>query len=124
MHAYGTESAHVRLTVTADDVPLSIAKAVPCGLIINELVSNALKYAFPHGRGGEISVALRPGPDQRLILSVADDGVGLPADPGLGSAETLGLQLIQILTDQIDGTLSFSSSEGTGTEVRIAFLTS
>jgi PAS domain S-box-containing protein len=124
IRSYGTESARVRLTVAADDVPLSIAKAVPCGLIVNELVSNALKYAFPHERGGEISIALRAGPDQHLVLSVADDGIGLPADAGSGRAETLGLRLIQILTDQIDGTLSFSSAEGTGTQVRIVFPTS
>jgi len=120
-HSYGTESAGIRLTTRADDVSLSIDKAVPCGLIINELVSNALKHAFPDGREGEITIALRLGSDQHLTLSVADDGVGLPADPGLDTPETLGLQLIQVLTDQMDGTVNVSSSEGKGVEVSIVF---
>lgn len=121
IHSYGTESAGVCLTATVDDVSLSIDKAVPCGLIINELVSNALKHAFPNGRAGEITVALRLRPDQHLTLSVADDGVGLPTDPDSDRGETLGLQLIRVLTDQIDGTVSLSSSEGNGVEVSIVF---
>ena len=119
MHSYGTESAGIRLTATADDISLSIDKAVPCGLIINELVSNALKHAFPDGRDGEIIVALQLGADQHLTLSVADDGVGLPSDASLDRPETLGLQLIRVLTDQMDGAVRIRSGEGNGLKVTI-----
>jgi hypothetical protein len=121
MNSYGTESAGVRLTATADDVSLRIDKAVPCGLIINELVSNALKHAFPDGRSGEIHVSLRSEPDRRLTLSVADNGVGLPADQDVDAAETLGLQLIRVLTSQIDGRARLDSRDGSGTEASITF---
>ena len=69
----------VRLTLDLEPVSLSVETAVPCGLILNELVSNALKHAFPGGRGGEVAVALHAGPDGRVRLRVRDNGVGLPA---------------------------------------------
>jgi two-component sensor histidine kinase len=121
MNSYRTESARVGLKITADAVPLSIDKAVPCGLITNELISNALKHAFPNGRDGEIRVRLRSERDQRLTLSVADNGVGLPSDLDLDAAETLGIQLIRVLTSQLDGTARLDSSHENGTEVSITF---
>jgi PAS domain S-box-containing protein len=124
MRSYRTESNGIQLKITADDVPLSIDKAVPCGLITNELISNALKHAFPAGPNGEIHVSLRSEPDQRLVLSIADNGVGLPADYDVDSAETLGLQLIQVLAGQIDGKARLHSEEGKGTEATITFTAS
>jgi two-component sensor histidine kinase len=121
VRSYRSESSRVRLTVTADDVPLTIEKAVPCGLITNELISNALKHAFPNGQEGEIQVRLRSERDRRLILSVADNGVGLPAGMDLEASETLGLQLIRVLTGQMDGTAELRSSPDHGTEVSITF---
>lgn len=121
MRSHGAESVHIQLTVAAPDIFLSIDRAVPCGLITNELVSNALKHAFPNGRDGEISVTLQPGPGENLTLSVVDNGVGLPADRDLSREDTLGLQLIRVLTNQMNGTVNLHSSEGHGTEVSITF---
>jgi two-component sensor histidine kinase len=124
VRSYRAESNQVRLCVTADDVPLTIEKAVPCGLITNELISNALKHAFPSGRDGEIHVTLRTEDDQRLTLSVADNGVGLPADTDFDAAETLGLQLIKVLTNQLGGTVEVHSGRENGTRVSVTFAAS
>jgi PAS domain S-box-containing protein len=124
VRSYGADSNRVKLRMTLDDVPLTIEKAVPCGLITNELISNALKHAFPDGRDGEIQVALRSEGDQRLTLSVADSGVGLPAGTGFDATETLGLQLIKVLNTQLGGTAEVQSGRGTGTEVSITFAAS
>ncbi|MBV8518400.1 MAG: PAS domain S-box protein [Acidobacteria bacterium] len=92
------------LRVAGPPIFLSIDDtAVPCGLIINELLSNALKHAFPGGRAGEIRVELTDGADGWIHVVVRDDGVGLPPDFDMNKAETLGLRLVQGLAQQIDG---------------------
>ena len=114
----------VALRVEGTDTPLylSLPRAIPCGLLVNELVSNAYRHAFPDGRGGTIVIGLAcDGLEARL--RVVDDGVGLPADvdpAGADSAATrpLGLQLVPLLVDQLGGTLSHSPIPGTGIEVR------
>jgi PAS domain S-box-containing protein len=123
VRSYRDGSNRVRLTISADGIPLTIEKAVPCGLITNELISNALKHAFPDGRAGEIHVDFRAEGDQRLTLSVADNGVGLPADMDFNAAETLGLQLIRVLTSQLGGTAELQSSPDSGTKASITFAT-
>ena len=92
---------------------------MPLGLIINELVSNCLKYAYTPERRGEVRVDLRPEDGERYVLSVADDGVGLPAGFDPRTTATLGMQLVCALTDQLDGVLELVQ-EG-GTEFRIRF---
>ena len=77
-HSYGAKGSSVRLTVDAGDISLGTVEAIPCGLIINELVSNSLKYAFPDGKGGEVAVQLRRGPKNSVVLTVRDNGIGLP----------------------------------------------
>jgi two-component sensor histidine kinase len=98
-----------RLDVEA--VMLDIEKVVPCGLLITELLSNALKHAFPDGRSGTIDIAFGRKGDG-MELSVADDGIGLPADFDVHAPLTLGLQLIAALVEQLDGTLSVESRGG------------
>jgi two-component sensor histidine kinase len=105
-------SDRVALQVTGDRVYLSVDVAVPCGLIVNELFSNALKHAFPADRHGTISAHLRDGSDGRCTLTVSDDGVGLPPQATLAGGTTLGLQLIQGLVQQIDGTMTAGSGDG------------
>lgn len=114
--SYG-RSGHVRLRLDVKDLWLTIDVAVPCGLLVNELLSNALKHAFPSGRDGETLVALRadPGGDYRLI--VADDGIGLPPDVDLSSAPTLGLQLVNMLVGQLDGMMHVDREQGTRFEI-------
>jgi two-component sensor histidine kinase len=97
-----------------DDLPLSIDTAIPCGLIVNELVTNSLKHAFPDGRGGEIRVELRSDGDNKFALMVSDDGVGLPEDLDFRKTESLGLQLVNNLSVvQLEGTIDLDRSGGT-----------
>ena len=108
----------LKIDVDVEDVSLDIDTAIPCGLIINELISNCLKYAFPGGETGEIRVSLhRSGGLYRLIVS--DNGVGLP--PGLDFRDTasLGLQLVITLAGQLNGTIE--RPEGKGTTFVITF---
>jgi two-component sensor histidine kinase len=83
-------------------------QAVTCGLIINELVSNALKHGFPNGRAGNVRVELQPLGGQRHVLRVSDNGIGLPRDLDVRRANTLGLQLVHDLATQLHGELSVS----------------
>jgi two-component sensor histidine kinase len=108
--SYGTHA--IALKIDAPDVALDIDTAVPCGLIINELVSNAMKYAFPQGQTGEICIALHSVED-RFELVVSDDGVGLPADLDLENLQSLGLKVVSLLTGQLKGTLELDGSDGT-----------
>jgi two-component sensor histidine kinase len=88
--------------VSGDEIFFSIDTAVPCGLIVNELLSNALKHAFPRGRRGTIRVELSAAANE-IALAVRDDGIGLPKTFTLARNETLGLKLVQALAEQIDG---------------------
>ncbi|BCL38374.1 PAS domain S-box protein [Nostoc sp. MS1] len=111
--SYNVSSNCIRLNIQVDDVSLDIETAIPCGLIINELVSNALKYAFSDNRGGEIQVKLYQENDQTLTLIVEDNGIGLPAEFDSKKAKTLGLTLVQGLVKQLRGQLEIQSQAGT-----------
>jgi PAS domain S-box-containing protein len=119
VRSYQAETSRVTVRTTVEDVRLGIDAAVPLGLIINELVSNCLKYAFPSGRRGEVRVDLRPDDGERYLLRVVDDGVGLPAGFDPRTTETLGMQLVCALTEQLGGTIELVPSGGT--EFRIRF---
>ncbi|GLS04897.1 hypothetical protein GCM10007860_20450 [Chitiniphilus shinanonensis] len=93
------------------DVALDLQRAVPCGLLINELVTNAYKHAFPAGRAGRIEVQLALGPDGARLV-VGDDGIGLPDDIEQGGG-SLGFQLIPLLVDQLGGQLAIERGDGT-----------
>jgi len=108
----------VRLVLDIDPTPLGIDRAIPCGLILTELISNALKHAFPEGRTGTLRVELGKNASGGLDLVVADDGVGLP-DPGSSDADdTLGLHLVRSLARQLDAEITILRREP-GTEVRL-----
>lgn len=117
--SYEVNSGAVTLNVEAEDVLLGVDTAIPCGLIINELVSNSLKHAFPAGTGGSINIRLRPAGPERLTLAVSDDGVGLP--PGFDARNTpsLGLQLVNTLARQLGGEVEVA--RGSGAEFKITF---
>jgi two-component sensor histidine kinase len=99
--------------VEVEDVSLGIDEAIPCGLIVNELVSNALKYAFPDKRDGEIAVRMHRTADGGIKLEVADNGVGLPECLDFRNTETLGLQLATVLVKQLRGEITLSREPGT-----------
>jgi PAS domain S-box-containing protein len=118
--SYRVNPGNIKLKREIEDFPLGLDHAIPCGLIINELVSNSMKHAFPKGREGEIKIALRSINDHEVELTVSDDGVGIPREIDMGNPETLGLELVQILAEnQLDGTLEFERDGGT--EFRIRF---
>ncbi|KAA0596202.1 putative ATPase/two-component sensor histidine kinase [Azospirillum lipoferum] len=118
LRAYSRHAGAVRLETEMDDLKLDLDRAVPCGLIVNELVSNALKHAFPAGRGGVLRVVLTTdGQDCRL--SVRDDGVGLPGGYDPDRMDTVGFQLVSDLSSQLHGTLKYSFN--TGAEFIVTF---
>jgi two-component sensor histidine kinase len=86
--------------------------AIPCGLIINELVSNAFKYAFPKGRRGEITVYFAEEDNRKLKLVVRDNGVGFPATMDPVATDSLGLKLVRSLTEQLGGAATYRNEEG------------
>ena len=102
--AHGSPSLHVRLKSELEPVIMGADLAVPCGLILHELISNALKHGFSDIRGGEIKVTLRSSPDGRCTLCVEDSGVGLAGDLEGHTDKSLGLRLVRSLTQQIHGT--------------------
>jgi two-component sensor histidine kinase len=115
-HAAGISPANIALKVEIDNVALAVDQAIPCGLILNELISNALKHAFPGERHGAISVELRR-LDTSLVLVVGDDGVGMPADFDLGRSKSLGLQLVATLVQQLQAQLEIVRHGGTAFRV-------
>lgn len=110
--SYTATTNPIQLDLQLDDIDLNIDTAIPCGLIITELLSNALKYAFPDNRAGTVSLEFRDLGD-RLRLSVCDNGVGLPDDFDLDESESLGLQLVTSLTEQLHGELHIQSEPRT-----------
>ena len=110
---YRSGQGSVRMTLTIDDIPLGITEAIPCGLIINELVSNALKHAFPEGRRGTVAIELRRGDAGGTTLSVSDDGIGFPEQLDFKSSPSLGLTLVNSLVAQLGGTIDLDRGSGT-----------
>jgi PAS domain S-box-containing protein len=115
--SYRVSESRIELQTHVEDLRLSVDVAVPCGLVINELVSNALKYGFPNGRGGVVRIELRRQPDGLITLTVADNGVGLPEEIGFGNTHTLGLRLVGTLVKQLEGSVEVDRSEGTSIHV-------
>jgi two-component sensor histidine kinase/sensor domain CHASE-containing protein len=111
-HSYAGNSEAVEIAVDVEDVTVSMDASVPCGLIVNELLTNALKYAFPDGRRGTIHVRLRRAADGMLVLTISDDGVGLPPGFDVHNPETLGLRIVNILVQQLKGTLALDATPG------------
>jgi two-component sensor histidine kinase len=110
--SYAADVGQVTLEIEADEVSLGIDQAVPCGLILNELMSNALKHAFPAGQEGEIRVALGANED-KVTLMLSDNGVGLPTNMDYCTTGSLGLQLVSTLVDQLDGEIELENRNGT-----------
>jgi PAS domain S-box-containing protein len=120
LRSYGVSAETIRLNIDVANVAFGIDTAVPCGLIINELVSNALKHAFPAGRRGEIRVQLRADEGRGFVLRISDDGVGLPADVDVRRDTTLGWQLVSDLTEQLAGSLEVHRGDH-GTAFTVTF---
>jgi PAS domain S-box-containing protein len=109
----GLERRDIDLELDLDDVRLGITEAIPLGLVANELLSNALAHAFPDNRPGCVTVGLHRRDGGEYELSVADNGVGLPQGVDVENAETLGLQIVAILAEQIGASLELTRDPGT-----------
>ncbi|MCX6565463.1 MAG: PAS domain S-box protein [Candidatus Aminicenantes bacterium] len=103
----------VRMETDFEDIALDINTAVPFGLILNELISNALKHGFPKGRKGILKIRLRRGAGGEVILRVADDGVGFQGNLDFRNAESFGLKIINLLVKQLDGVIDLDRTGGT-----------
>ncbi len=118
-HSYGVRADRIHLRTNLDSLYLNLDAAVPCGLIINELISNSLKYAFPDGREGEVRIELYEHDDGLARLIVADDGIGLRSDIDWATARSLGLRLVRTLAEQLGAKIEIKSN--TGTHVQLTF---
>jgi two-component sensor histidine kinase/CheY-like chemotaxis protein len=112
--SYGVRSKNIILKKDVERIALGVETAIPCGLIINELISNALKHAFPGDRKGEINITLQRLDDDKIKLTVSDNGIGIPEKIDMGNIESLGLRLVRILSeDQLKGKLNLDRTNGT-----------
>lgn len=118
-HSYGVAAERIHLRTDLERLYLNLDAAVPCGLIINELVSNSLKYAFPDGRTGEVRIELHEHSDGQAQLVVADNGIGLRSDIDWVTARSLGLRLVRTLAEQLGAKIEVKSNPGT--EVHLTF---
>jgi PAS domain S-box-containing protein len=116
---YGVILAAINLDIEIKDVLLDVNTAIPCGLIINELITNSLKHAFPDGGSGEIKITMRTTKQNHIELIVSDTGIGFPADLDFQNTDSLGLQIVCWLVDQLGGTIELDRARGT--EFRITF---
>ena len=110
--SYGAHAQRVAIEVEVASLHLDVDRAIPCGLIVNELLSNALKHGFPHGRAGRIAVTLSGGGSSAIQLTVRDDGVGWPTDFDPAESSSLGLRLVHILAKQVHARLELQNADG------------
>lgn len=104
--SYGLDAGRIRMSIDSVDVLLPLNIAIPCGLLVNELITNSLKHAFPDDRPGEIRISLTRIDGDRVGLVASDDGVGIPASLDLANTGSLGIKLVNLLSEQIDGEIS------------------
>ena len=117
LRSYRAGSDRIQLKIDVQDVFLGIDTAIPCGLITNELVSNSLKHAFPADTKGEIHIELFKGDNGELTLTISDNGIGFPEGVDFRNTESLGLQLVNTLTEQLGGTIELDRSCGTAFKI-------
>ncbi len=110
-HGYRT-NPNIRISHEIEDASMDVDTLIPLGLILNELVSNAMKYAFPAGREGEVRVSFSKPGEQEYLLVVKDDGAGLPPDFDIRQAGSLGMRIVKSLARQLNAELSISGENG------------
>jgi PAS domain S-box-containing protein len=119
--SFGTNEEEIKAVIKVADVNLNVSTAIPCGLIINELVTNCLKHAFPGDRKGEIVLSLQP-LEGKYELIVSDNGIGFPENADFRNTETLGLKLVISLISQLDGTIELNRTGGSTFTIRFSEL--
>ena len=118
MVSYGADGDRIGLDIKAEKIEMVVDTAIPCGLIINELITNSLKHAFPGERRGRISLFFKQLRDREFQLTVSDDGVGIPEDVDIYKTSTLGMQLVTVMVEQLGGTLKVKRRDGTRFTIR------
>jgi two-component sensor histidine kinase/ligand-binding sensor protein len=118
LNSFGDRAKEVVGRFNTSQVLLSVDQAIPCGLILSELVTNLLKYAYPNGIGGDAVIGLSETPDGFVTLSVCDQGVGLPPEFDLENPKSMGLEIVSILAKQLDGTLTAQLNPGAHFEIK------
>ena len=118
--SYGDKTDRIHLQISGDKIGLDMDTAMPCGLLVNEIVSNSYKYAFPNQEKGTIQIDFKKN-DNKIILFIQDNGVGFPEEYDLEKSESLGMQLIQALTSQLDGDLVVSRENGTSFKISFPY---
>jgi two-component sensor histidine kinase len=116
---HGVDDSKIKVHLDLDDALIDISQAVPLGFILTELVSNCLKHAFPGGKPGQVRVTFQQAENSRMVLSVSDDGIGLPEHVRVETPETLGLRLVQLFARQINAALEIKPNGGTGFSVSL-----
>jgi len=119
LSAYKFDSQKISFKIEIENVYLDIDQALTLGLIVNELITNSIKYAFPNGLEGQLKISMSKNGNNNL-LRVYDNGIGIPPEIDIGKTDTLGLQLVQMFVEQIGGTIELK--RGKGTEYLIVFL--
>ena len=109
---YNIKSEQVKIIIEVADKPVDITAAIPMGLIVNELLTNAIKYAFPSEKSGEIKILMSIDDDNTYCLTICDNGIGLPADFNIEKADSFGLHLVFMLVQQLNGTMKIHNNEG------------
>lgn len=116
-YSYHINEEKIKTKIEVDKINLNIETAIPCGLIISELVSNSFKHAFPNGREGEVKIILKKN-DIIYELIVSDDGIGFPEELDFKNTNSLGLKLVNILVSQVDGKISMTRNHGTKFKIK------
>ncbi|HUI20382.1 MAG TPA: PAS domain S-box protein [Methylocella sp.] len=111
--SYDIDPNRIGVSINAEAVHLPLDTAIPCGQIVGELITNSFKHAFPEGRRGSIAVVLTKNAEGEGVLSVTDDGIGIPSGVDITSPATLGLRLVSVLADQLRGSLSLQRANPT-----------
>jgi two-component sensor histidine kinase len=111
-NSYSAKIPGIRLKLAAEDILLQVNKAIPCALILNELLMNSIKFGFPDGKRGEIRVEFNSNGKRNVSLGVGDNGVGLPEDFDIDAPGTLGMQIINALVRQLHGSIEIDRKKG------------
>ena len=111
--SYNIRNSRINIEYRMSDITLDISRAIPCGLIVNEIVTNSMIHGFPDGRKGNILIEMNRQEDTGFILKISDNGVGLSASFDTGTIESIGLTLVDSLVLQLGGTWTISSNGGT-----------
>ena len=111
----------IELKTEMEPVSLSVSQAVVCGQVASELLSNAIKHAFPNGASGSIRISIRPDGTQGIELRVTDDGIGLPEETVFEEPRSLGMWLVKTFVEQLGGQVDVDTAAEVGTDVRVVF---